>query len=122
MRRRESNISPITNSLDPVPRRRRSHCQGVTRWLSPLPTWIWDLYDPICLADRVKTELSKLGMARMTAVDSLPDNPVDLSWWVAARLPLGDALKGRILAADSVVQRLRMELSFLEQCQVLVCR
>ena len=42
--------------------------------------------------------------------------------WVAARLPLGDALKGRILAADSVVQRLRMELSFLEQCQVLVCR
>ena len=42
--------------------------------------------------------------------------------WVAARLPLVDTLKGRILAADSVVQRLRMELSFLEQCQVLVCR
>ena len=42
--------------------------------------------------------------------------------WIAARLPLGDSLKGRILAADSVIQRLRMELSFLEQCRVLVCR
>ena len=31
-------------------------------------------------------------------------------------------MKGRILAADSVIQRLRMELSFLEQCRVLVCR
>merc|ERR1719239_531913 len=123
MRRKESNISPMTKSSNPVPiRRRRSHRQGVTRWLSPLPPWIWDLYDPLCLADRVKAELSKLGMARMTAVDCLPDDPADLSWWVAARLPLGDDLKGRILAADSVIQRLRMELSFLEQCRVLVCR
>ena len=109
----------------------------MSRWLSPLPPWIWDLYDPLCLADRVKAELSKLGMARMTAVDCLPDDPADLSWyirpalascsliisrWVAARLPLGDDLKGKILAADSVIQRLRMELSFLEQCRVLVCR
>merc|ERR1711971_477076 len=121
IRRRESNN--IANSSNPVNvRKRRNHCQGMTRWLSPLPPWIWDLYDPLCLADRVKAELSKLGMARMTPVDCLPDNPADLSWWVAARLPLGDDLKGRILAADSVIQRLRMELSFLEQCRVLVCR
>ena len=53
----------------------------MTRWLSPLPPWIWDLYDPLCLADRVKAELSKLGMARMTAVDCLPDDPADLSWY-----------------------------------------
>merc|ERR1719341_1237242 len=119
----DSNINPISDLSNPASvRRRKGHCRGMTRWLSPLPPWIWDLYDPLCLAERVKAELSKLGMARMTAVDSLPDSPVDLSWWVAARLPLGDALKGRILAADSVVQRLRMELSFLEQCQVLVCR
>jgi len=117
----ESGTHPDIILSSPV-KRNRKYCHGMTRILSPLPTWIWDLYDPICLADRVKTELSKLGMARMTAVDSLPENPVDLSWWVAARLPLGDTLKGRILAADSVVQRLRMELSFLEQCQVLVCR
>ena len=51
------------------------------RWLSPLPPWIWDLYDPVFLADRVKAELSKLGMAKMTAVDCLPEDPADLSWY-----------------------------------------
>jgi len=119
----EEDIAGDGNSSNPASvRKRRSHCQGMTRWLSPIPPWIWDLYDPLCLVDRVKAELSKLGMARKTAVDCLPDDPADLSWWVAARLPLGDDLKGRILAADSVIQRLRMELSFLEQCRVLVCR
>ena len=51
------------------------------RWLSPLPPWIWDLYNPVFLADRVKAELSKLGMAKMTAVDCLPEDPADLSWY-----------------------------------------
>ena len=52
----------------------------IIRWLSPLPPWIWDLYDPICLADRVKAELSKLRMTKM-AVDCLPDDPADLAWY-----------------------------------------
>ena len=49
MRRRESNISPITNSSDPVPiRRRRSHCQGVTRLSFFIPLCAPEKTSSIC--------------------------------------------------------------------------
>ena len=41
---------------------------------------------------------------------------------MAANLPLEDKLRAQLLAINSPVQRLRVELSFLSQCRVLVCK
>ena len=68
----------------------------IIRWLSPLPPWIWDLYDPICLADRVKAELSKLRMTKM-AVDCLPDDPADLAWYKHTNLHRRSVLQNKFL-------------------------
>jgi len=89
--------------------------------LSPLPPWVWDMYSPSLLVDKVRQELSKLSSLSMH-LSSLPDSPTELSWWVAANLPLEDKLRAQLLSVNSPVQRLRMELSFLSQCRVLVCR
>jgi len=89
--------------------------------LSPLPPWVWDLYSPTCLVSRLRQELSKLSSlsANMSGV---PSEPTELSWWVTSNLPLQDNLRTRMLALNSPVQRLRLALSFLSQCRVLVCR
>lgn len=89
--------------------------------LSPLPPWVWDMYSPSTLVDKVTQELSKLSSLSIH-LSSLPSSPTELSWWVAANLPLEDKLRTQLLSANSPVQRLRMELSFLSQCRVLVCR
>lgn len=51
----------------------------------------------------------------------MPRDPVDFSWWVAAMLPLHDAMKLNLLAIDNAVQRMRCELSIMRQCAVLSC-
>ena len=89
--------------------------------LSPLPPWVWDMYSPTCLVERVKQELSKLSSLSLH-LSSLPDGPTELSWWVVANLPLEDKLRAQLLAINCPVQRLRMELSFLSKCRVLVCK
>eukprot|EP00092_Neocalanus_flemingeri_P026199 GFUD01028396.1.p1 GENE.GFUD01028396.1~~GFUD01028396.1.p1 ORF type:complete len:501 (-),score=156.82 GFUD01028396.1:23-1525(-) len=89
--------------------------------LSPLPPWVWDMYSPISLVAKVKQELSKLSSLSLQ-LPSLPAGPSELSWWVAANLPINDKLRAQLLAINSPVQRLRVELSFLSQCRVLVCR
>jgi len=92
-----------------------------SKCLSPLPPWIWDMYSPTSLVDRVKQELAKLS-SFSHHISSLPTGPTELSWWLAANLPLEDKLRAQLLAINSPVQRLRVELSFLSQCRVLVCR
>jgi len=89
--------------------------------LSPLPPWVWDMYSPSSLVEKVTQELSKLSSLSIH-LSSLPSSPTELSWWVAANLPLEDKLRAQLLSVNSPVQRLRMELSFLSQCRVLVCR
>ena len=41
---------------------------------------------------------------------------------MVANLPLEDKLRAQLLAINCPVQRLRMELSFLSKCRVLVCK
>lgn len=101
---------------------RMGYRKGMSRWLSPHPPWIWDLYDPVCLVSRIGTELRKLKIFSVNMAAKLPEDPTELSWWVAANLPLGDNLRAQLLGVDCAVQRLRLELTFLEQCRVLVCR
>eukprot|EP00092_Neocalanus_flemingeri_P092343 GFUD01117211.1.p1 GENE.GFUD01117211.1~~GFUD01117211.1.p1 ORF type:complete len:545 (-),score=176.61 GFUD01117211.1:89-1723(-) len=107
---------PTETSYPPKPRHKFNSCV-----LSPLPPWVWEMYSPICLMTKVKHELSKLSSLSLH-LSSLPAGPSELSWWVAANLPLEDKLRTQLLAINSPVQRLRVELSFLSQCRVLVCK
>jgi len=115
--RPSSSTAQTPPSLPPL----RSKHKFNSKILSPLPPWVWDMYSPSCLVDKVRQELSKLSSLSIH-LSSLPDGPTELSWWVAANLPLEDKLRAKLLTINSPVQRLRVELSFLSQCRVLVCK
>ena len=108
--------------------------------LTPLPSWVWDLYSPSTLVARVQEELSKLSSLSPN-IASLPSDPTQLSWGATANLPfqvsftfiifilqtisiiLQDEVRSLLLSLNCPVQRLRVTLSFLtQQCRVLVCR
>jgi len=84
--------------------------------LSPLPPWVWDLYSPSCLSTRLRAELIKLNIKPPHL------EPEKLAWWSATNLPLQDSFRHQLLALSTTVQRLRLLLSFLETCRVIVCR
>jgi len=111
-----STVSVESKALISRPKHKYS-----SKILSPLPPWVWDMYSPSSLVDKVRQELSKLASLSIH-LSSLPSTPTELSWWVAANLPLEDKLRTQLLTINSPVQRLRVELSFLSQCRVLVCR
>jgi len=116
-----SRVIPYTGVSSSLPlkspRRRalRSHV------MSPHPPWVWSLYSPSCLVSRVRAELSKLSSLSPNLA-SVPSDPTQLSWWATANLPLEDEVRSLLLSLNSPVQRLRVILSFLSQCRVLVCR
>ncbi|XP_059178697.1 protein cereblon-like isoform X2 [Physella acuta] len=79
------------------------------------PPWVYKMYDIEWLAEQTRAELHSW------CPTSLPDDPVDLSFWVAHNLPIDDELRLRLLQFDSVVQRLRFGLSIIRKTDVLLC-
>jgi len=109
-----SNVTSSCSSF------RNTKSYGLAR--SSHPPWIFTMYSPSCLVSRVKSELKQFSSLSIP-ISSLSDNPAELSWWVAANIPLEDKLRAQILSINNPVQRLRLELSFLSMCQrMLICR
>lgn len=52
--------------------------------------------------------------------DSLPSNPIDFSYRVAACLPIDDALRIQLLRIGSAIQRLRCELDIMNKVSVVM--
>lgn len=88
--------------------------------LAPFPSWVYDMYEAQKLVARVHEELKSWNLGRTGA--TVPQDPVDLSWWVAASLPIEDSQRSLLLSINCAVQRLRAELSLLRKCRVLICR
>ncbi|XP_066999546.1 protein cereblon [Anabrus simplex] len=85
-----------------------------TRW----PAWVHSQYDCHLLVKKVMVHLAHLQLGRNNAI---PADPVELSFWVAQCLPLRDEQKLNLLQINSAIQRLRWELSILDNCRVLCC-
>jgi len=113
-----SSTTPSISSASPALRMKRKHPSHVT---SPMPSWVWDMYSPTNLVLKVKQELSKLSSLSPN-MSSVPSDPTQLSWWATANLPFEDDIRTTLLSLNCPVQRLRVTLSFLSQCRVLVCR
>ncbi|XP_075997024.1 protein cereblon [Genypterus blacodes] len=95
---------------------RKFHCASLTPW----PLWVYALYDSESLMNRVKKQLHEWD--ENLKDDSLPTNAVDLSYRVAACLPIGDALRLQLLKIGSAIQRLRCELDIMDRCTSLRCK
>ena len=89
--------------------------------LTPLPNWVYLMYDPRALVQRVHDQISSLRLYGQTRV-TVPRDPVELSFWVGINLPLDDEHRIKILELNNAVQRLRFELSLLDKCQIICCK
>lgn len=88
----------------------------LTRW----PAWIYRQYDSELLMRRIVSELRE--WTDDFATLNLPEEPGRFSYWVAGSLLLDDKVRLEILSYDSPVQRLRSELSILQECGLLTCK
>ncbi|XP_032997077.1 protein cereblon isoform X1 [Lacerta agilis] len=96
--------------------KRKFHCASLTSW----PSWLYSLYDAETLMERVKQQLHEWD--ENLKDESLPTNPIDFSYRVAACLPIDDALRIQLLKIGSAVQRLRCELDIMNKCTSLCCK
>ncbi|GAB1601965.1 protein cereblon-like isoform X1 [Argonauta hians] len=87
-----------------------------TQW----PPWVYKMYDTETLIQRIRKELCSWNDS-LNMEDSGMD-PVDFSYWVLQNLPLDDSRRIHLLSIDSAVQRLRCELSIMQNCSILCCR
>ncbi|XP_069062458.1 protein cereblon isoform X1 [Pleurodeles waltl] len=96
--------------------KRKFHCASLTSW----PSWLYSLYDAETLMERVKRQLHEWD--ENLKDDSLPANPIDFSYRVAACLPIDDTLRIQLLKIGSAIQRLRCELDIMNKCTSLCCK
>ncbi|XP_014770294.1 protein cereblon isoform X1 [Octopus bimaculoides] len=87
-----------------------------TQW----PPWVYKMYDTENLIQRIRKELCSWNESLKTEVSGM--DPVDFSYWVLQNLPLDDSRRIHLLSIDSAVQRLRCELSIMQNCSILCCR
>ena len=89
--------------------------------LTPFPAWVYEQYDGCCLVEKAHHLLGRLRLFSQSQVN-VPREPQELSFWLAANLPLDDKHKLKLLAFNCSIRRLRYEISLMEQCPVLCCR
>ncbi|ETE71228.1 Protein cereblon, partial [Ophiophagus hannah] len=77
-------------------------------------------YQKETLMERVKQQLHEWD--ENLKDESLPANPIDFSYRVAACLPIDDVLRIQLLKIGSAVQRLRCELDIMNKCTSLCCK
>eukprot|EP00899_Mesostigma_viride_P010433 jgi/Mesvir1/19391/Mv10426-RA.1 len=114
-------------SMVVVPARGHGPQHAPTRWsrlapLSPWPAWVYCSVDAFVLARRA---LAMLQARRDSAVPTPPallEDPQAASYWLARNLPLADSTRLELLAAASVVDRLRRVIELLDGMAVLRCR
>ncbi|XP_055069359.1 protein cereblon isoform X2 [Misgurnus anguillicaudatus] len=117
--------TPQTKHTQPTPqqvrcsqtyRRKKFLSASMTSW----PPWVYSLYDSKTLMSRVKKQLHEWD--ENLKDESLPTNPTDFSYRVAACLPIDDGLRLQLLKIGSAIQRLRCELDIMDRCTSLCCK
>ncbi|XP_043938000.1 protein cereblon isoform X1 [Protopterus annectens] len=96
--------------------KRKFRCANMTCW----PSWVYSLYDSEILMERVRRQLREWD--ENLRDESLPSDPIDFSYRVAACLPIDDALRLQLLKIGSAIQRLRCELDIMNKCTSLCCK
>ncbi|KAJ8301385.1 hypothetical protein KUTeg_020372 [Tegillarca granosa] len=89
-------------------------------YCTPWPPWVYEMYDPELVVERIKKELQQWN--NTLNPEKLPNDAIELSYWVAQNLPLDDTRRLNLLSLNNAIQRLRCALSIIQKCSVLCCK
>uniref|UniRef100_A0A1B6E425 Protein cereblon n=2 Tax=Clastoptera arizonana TaxID=38151 RepID=A0A1B6E425_9HEMI len=122
----------LNNSLDEIRiqsinRYRRTHslrCRKKDAMLTHWPLWVYEQYDVKQLINKIKNRLNFLEEESQAVrfKINVPDDPTELSFWIAYNLPIKEHDVKFLLTLNSPIQRLRVELSLLQKMEVLCCK
>ena len=84
---------------------------------TPWPAWVCKQYDSKRLSQKIKTHLEFIEKRG----SHVPDDPTELSFWVAQNLPLDDNERTTLLNYDCAIPRLQREIKYLINDRVFVC-
>lgn len=116
----ESSYVAHTRNLADVRTTNSWRIRSRNAWLTPWPSWVYNQYDDLLLAQRVINELKKTTMIQPHLL-KVPCDPQELSHWAAINLPLDDSHRLTLLSLNTPTQRLRYILSVLSKCKMLSC-
>ncbi|PNF42523.1 hypothetical protein B7P43_G08253 [Cryptotermes secundus] len=121
-RSEQVNLSRSVSTANGIRLRRQQAISRRDSMMTVWPHWVHNQYNATTLSCRVKVHLSYLKLGSTAARLQLPEDPTELSYWVAQAMPLLDEQRLSLLQINSPIQRLRWELCVLEKCQMLCCR
>ncbi|XP_043242048.1 protein cereblon-like [Amphibalanus amphitrite] len=82
------------------------------------PAWLYQMYDVQRVAARAHADARR---CLLCSAEAVPTDPVKLSYWVAMNLPIDDTYRAMLMRLDSVVRRLRCEISIMQSFNVMHC-
>lgn len=96
--------------------RRQERIENRDAVLTPWPGWVYRQYDSQRLSSQIKKHLESI---HVTA--SIPEDPTNLSFWVAQNFLLDDNARNVLLHYDCAISRLQMEIKYLVNDKIFVC-
>lgn len=97
--------------------KKQDRIEKVDAMVTPWPAWVYKQYDPAKLSSRIRKHLRFLE----DRGSNIPEEPIDLSYWVAQNLPLDENERVDLLNYDCAISRLQKEIKYLIKNGVYVC-
>lgn len=85
--------------------------------VTPWPSWVYRQYDSRRLSIKIRQFLQYIE----TQGSNIPEDPTELSFWVAQNLPLDDNERIILLNHDCAIPRLQWEIKYLVKDRVFTC-
>ena len=82
----------------------------------PLPGWVYDKHEICFLMDQLIQ-----GLSNYYLIEFIPDDPVQLSYWFVQNFQLRHEERLRIMVTRTAIERLRLELKFLNMKRLICC-
>nr|XP_012146991.1 PREDICTED: protein cereblon isoform X2 [Megachile rotundata] len=97
--------------------KKQERVENLDAVVTPWPGWVYRQYDPLRLSLKIRQHLKFIE----SRGSSIPENPTDLSFWVAQNLLLDDNERIVLLNYDCAISRLQREITYLVDDKLFVC-
>ncbi|XP_031843037.1 E3 ubiquitin ligase component cereblon [Nomia melanderi] len=97
--------------------KKQERVENLDAAVTPWPGWVYRQYDPLRLSLRIRKHLQFI--ERMGS--SIPEDPINLSFWVAQNMLLDDTTRKILLNYDCAISRLQMGIKCLIHDKLFAC-
>ncbi|XP_015434882.1 PREDICTED: protein cereblon isoform X2 [Dufourea novaeangliae] len=97
--------------------KKQERVENIDSMVTPWPGWVYRQYDPLRLSLKIRKHLEFIE----NRGSSIPEDPTNLSLWVAKNLILDDSEKIALLNYDCAISRLQREIKYLIDDKIFVC-